>query len=71
MFLIIPIALMKKQQNLLMFMELQKWEQAAWPLIQCLIIRTSWVYSSFGNNFCKTMQRLMKERDTLVWSMTK
>ncbi len=30
-----------------------------------IIIRTSWLYSSFGNNFVKTMINLMKKKDSL------
>ncbi len=32
---------------------------------ESIVIRTSWVYSEFGNNFVKTMIRLMKEKDSL------
>ena len=31
-----------------------------------MIIRTSWLYSEFSNNFVKTMIRLMNERDRLT-----
>ena len=43
-----------------------KGEELAWQNNSgSIIIRTSWVYSSFGNNFVKTMLRLMKEKEQL------
>jgi len=32
---------------------------------ECIIIRTSWLYSSFGKNFVKTMMKLMSEKDEI------
>lgn len=42
-------------------------EQAVLDILgeQALIIRTAWLYSAHGNNFVKTMLRLMQERNSL------
>jgi len=40
-------------------------EDAALTAHKSVVIRISWLYSSFGNNFVKTMLRLGKERETL------
>lgn len=42
-------------------------EQAVVKILkdQSLIIRTAWLYSSHGNNFVKTMLKLMKEKQSL------
>lgn len=40
-------------------------EQVLANNLDTIIIRTSWVYSSFGNNFVKTILKLCKERESL------
>ncbi|MGI9286457.1 MAG: dTDP-4-dehydrorhamnose reductase [Pseudomonadales bacterium] len=33
---------------------------------QCVLIRTAWVYSAYGNNFVHTMLRLLRERESVI-----
>jgi dTDP-4-dehydrorhamnose reductase len=40
-------------------------EKAVMACKNAMVIRTSWLYSAYGNNFVKSMMRLMQERDTL------
>jgi dTDP-4-dehydrorhamnose reductase len=40
-------------------------KQAFQNNVQTIVIRTSWVYSSFGKNFVKTMIRLMTEKESI------
>ena len=45
--------------------KLQGEELAMQHCPSAIIIRTSWLYSSFKNNFVKTMLRLMKEKESI------
>jgi dTDP-4-dehydrorhamnose reductase len=45
--------------------KLQSEEWALQDAPSSIVIRTAWVYSSFGNNFVKTMMRLMKEKESI------
>jgi dTDP-4-dehydrorhamnose reductase len=40
-------------------------ERICQSITDSIIIRTSWLYSSYGNNFVKTMIRLARDRDNL------
>lgn len=42
-----------------------KLEGEQWVKETGIVVRTSWLYSSFGNNFVKTMMRLGRERDSI------
>jgi len=42
-----------------------KGEKALWENPNTIIIRTSWLYSEYGNNFLRSMIRLSKERTEL------
>ena len=45
--------------------KLQGEKEALKNNMDTIIIRTSWVYSSFGKNFVKTMLRLMSEKESI------
>ncbi|QRQ99443.1 dTDP-4-dehydrorhamnose reductase [Dyadobacter sandarakinus] len=52
-------------ENIYGLTKLEGEEEVAALLPAHFIIRTSWLYSEFGNNFVKTMLRLGRERDEL------